>query len=323
MTLLERSTALGLVLLCGTTFGLAGGCGSSDDKKAQTGAAEAGAAGAEPTGSGGSSSDGGKSGSSGGPNQASAGKGGNATGGVDNGSGGEATAEGGTGVIMHGGVSGQGGASDVDAGGAPPLAECNTEGSATNLDATSDAIYRICPGALVRVPFDVYDATDSFSCCGVAGAKPAFGVTLLGEYNHDGGGNLEFVVPANAPYGSYALELTCPTDPATQSLSLEVGNTAAPLVESVDGEITPDSDMRVNGLNLGTVTRVAAIRASDHRSYECVFDPKTQQTATSITCNFGNKIPKSVGNDFFYIDVFTDGCGFAPNPPTFKVMLPT
>jgi len=324
MALLERSTALCLVLLCGTTFGLAGGCGSSEDKKAHPAGEDAGAAGAEPTGSGGSSSEGGKNGSSGGPSQASAGEAGNVAGGADNGSGGQTTSgDGGTGLSAPGGAGGQSGAPDTGEGGAPPLAECSPDGSATNLDATSDNIYRICPGALVRVPFDVYDATDSFTCCGVADGKPAFGVTLLGEFNHDGGGNLEFIVPTDAPHGSYSLELTCPTEPATQSISLEVGGTPAPVVQSVHAEITPNGDMLVQGLNLDTVTRVAAIRASDRQSYECPFDPKTQQTATSLTCNFGGNIPKSVGNDFFYLDVFTDGCGFAPNPPMFKVTQPT
>ena len=253
----------------------------------------------------------------------SAGQAGSPAGGVHEGNGGEAAGEGGTGLSPQGGAAGQAGASDTDAGGAPAVAECVTDGSATNLDATSDAIYQVCPGALVRVPFSVYDATDSFSCCGVSDGMPRFGVTLSGEYNHDGGGNLEFIVPQDAPLGSYALELTCPTEPATQSISLEVGGTPAPVVQSVHAEITPNGDMLVQGLNLDTVTRVAAIRASDRQSYECPFDPKTQQTATSLTCNFGGNIPKSVGNDFFYLDVFTDGCGFAPNPPMFKVTQPT
>jgi hypothetical protein len=93
----------------------------------------------------------------------------------------------------------------------------------------------------------------------------------------------------------------------------------APAIHSVDAYVTPTSKLLIRGKNLADVSRVTAID-SDQQSYPCFF--KSQDvTATSIRCDFGNAIPLSVdANDYYTIDVFTERCGHAPDPPWFEVV---
>jgi hypothetical protein len=93
----------------------------------------------------------------------------------------------------------------------------------------------------------------------------------------------------------------------------------APAIHSVDAYVTPTSKLLIRGKNLAEVSRVTAID-SDQQSYPCFFKPQ-DVTPTSIRCDFGNAIPLSVdANDYYTIDVFTERCGHAPDPPWFEVV---
>ncbi|HEX2877384.1 MAG TPA: hypothetical protein VHP33_39315 [Polyangiaceae bacterium] len=93
----------------------------------------------------------------------------------------------------------------------------------------------------------------------------------------------------------------------------------APAIHSVDAYVTPTSQLLIRGKNLAEVSLVTAID-SDQQTYKCFF--KSQDvTPTSIRCDFGNAIPLSVdANDYYTIDVFTERCGHAPDPPWFEVV---
>jgi hypothetical protein len=93
----------------------------------------------------------------------------------------------------------------------------------------------------------------------------------------------------------------------------------APAIHSVDAYVTPTSKLLIRGKNLAEVSVVTAID-SDQQSYKCFFKPQ-DVTDTSIRCDFGNAIPLSDdANDYYTIDVFTERCGHAPDPPWFEVV---
>jgi hypothetical protein len=93
----------------------------------------------------------------------------------------------------------------------------------------------------------------------------------------------------------------------------------APAIHSVDAYVTPTSKLLIRGKNLAEVSAVTAID-SDQQSYKCFFKPQ-DVTPSSIRCDFGNAIPLSVdANDYYTIDVFTERCGHAPDPPWFEVV---
>lgn len=290
----SRSCA-GLLVL-GGAFTLAAGCGSDDPKQASR--ADAGAAGAAEPAPAGGGNGGAVDEVAGAPGVPSAGHGGSATAG---GNGGDANE-----------INDAGGA-----GGGSPIASCERAGSVSGLDLDAAPIHQGCRGALLAVPFEADDASATFACCGVSTSRPRFGVSLEGAYNFEGGGLLELQVPEDAPFGSYQLDIDCPTTAGRQAITVQINDAAAPMVLSVSAEITPSGPMVIAGKNL-TPVHVGAVRASDGSYFGC--EPR-QESATRITCDFGGAIPVSTdSNDVYYIDVVSDECGYAASPPAFTVV---
>lgn len=281
---------------------LAAGCGSSDKKK--TAPTQAGAGGdGDPAAGGGKSDAGGPSGAGGASPVSGAGKGG----------------------VEQGGAPTAGAAGDGPAtagaggeGGAPTSNACAPAGNLLSLDFDSEPIYQGCRGAVVRVPFTAEAGDSALTCCGSSTSTPAFDVELTGAFN-DGSGTFEFEVPGDAPFGPYALEVTCQTNAVDPAFSLEINDADAPFVLSVSALIESTGSMLIQGQHLGDVNRVGAFRATDGAYYECVFAAE-DQSDTSIECSFDGNIPSSVDeNDTFVIDVASEDCGSAKNPPSFLV----
>jgi hypothetical protein len=295
MAFLRGSGVLAVVLL-GSALS-ASGCGSDDDKKSRR--ADAGAGGIDdgPT-SGGSEAEPG-----GAPSTTPVGHGGAGAGGEGEG---EAPVE----------LGGAGGAQGT--AGAPALPACEVAGTVTGLSINPEPIYQGCRGAVVKVPFDAEDATAAFACCGVSTSEPEFGAQVQGAFSGETG-TLVFTVPSDAPLGTYALAMICPTDPTERSFAIEVNDAGAPEVLSVSAEITPAGAMVVTGKNLQNA-KIGAVRASGEGYWECLV---ADSSDTSVTCNFNGDIPISQDqDDSYFIDVYTEECGFAPNPPQFLVVAP-
>lgn len=272
---------------------LTNGCGSSSEKKAVRPVGDAGDAGASgETGSAGAEAAGAPS---------------------DAGSAGDSGAAG----VAQGGRSGGGGG--PGAGGDGSL--CLADGNITELQVDPEPIYQVCRGAIAKVPFDLKDAPDTFTCCGtVSGADvSSYALTLPGFFNNDGGGHFEVPIPNDAPYGEQSARIVCTTQPNDQGFSFKVNDSSAPQILSVNAAVTPTSKMLIKGAHLFDVTAVGAIRA-DGRRFECVFKPE-EKTSTEILCDFGGEITLSKNeNDYYFIEVYADGCGYAPSPPPFLVV---
>jgi hypothetical protein len=289
--LASKRPVLGLGLICCGGWLLAAGCGSSDGKK-RVPSSDAGAAGE-------SESAAGQSGAGGAPTDSPGGVGGESVAGAPGGAGGAAS---------FGGAGGDGGA------GGGPAPTCVAEGSITGLSLNPEPIYQGCRGALVKVPFDVDVAADTFTCCGASTSSPAFTLSLDGTYNQDGGGDLVFEVPDDAPFGSYALNLVCQTQPNDQVIAIEINDLAAPTVTGLlSTEVLPTRTVSVTGENLEAVTYVNAVHA-DGTGFECVIQEQTH-TATQLDCSFPNGVPISS----YFLELYTERCGYAVSP-TFMVI---
>jgi hypothetical protein len=282
--------------VCAGAFALAGGCGSDDGKKA-TQAEEAGAAGQS---DGGGPSSGGSESSAAGATPAP--------------SAGQAGADlGGAGGVANAPEAGQAG--QMAAGGAPTIDHCAVNGSVTGLSLLTEPIYQGCRGSLVHVPFGASDSTATFTCCGVSTSSPAFGAALPSVSNFDGGGDLLLEVPSDAPFGSYAVNLTCPTQPSNHAFALEINDAAAPIVTGATAQIASGDTLVVSGENLDTLTSITAVRPSDGTVSFCNID-LASQSATSVSCTF-NSIPPSANDaDVYVLDVANETCGAARNRPT-------
>lgn len=293
--------ALSVLLVCGSAFALASGCGSDDGKKTVLGN-DAGAAGA---GEGGGPSSGGSMSSPGGAaGEPSAGQAGAVT-----------ANEGGVGGVSSGGAASAGEAGQ--AGAAPIVNDCETTGAATGLAVWTEPTYSGCRGSLVHIGFDVVNSDNTFSCCGVSTSKPAFVKSLQGISNQDGGGDLLLAVQSDAPLGSYSLDITCPGQAAPEGISLEISDTAPPVVSDVTAEIFPNDTLVITGENLDTVTSVMATNPSTGNTAFCNIDAQST-TATSLSCSF-NAIPATNAGEAYILDVSNNACGSAQHRPTFIV----
>ena len=298
MTLLaSKRYALGLSLICGGAWLTAVGCGSSDNKKAAP-SAEAGAAG---VGEGG----GGQAGTAAGgaPSEPVGGVAGQSVGGA-------------AGETSLGGMPGSAGAGPSGGAGGEPAALCVAEGSVTALTLDSEPIYQGCRGAILKVEFFVELAADNFTCCGVSTSAPAFTLPLNGVYNHDGGGMLAFLVPVDAAVGSYALNVTCQTQPDEQVIALEISDSPAPVVDSITEEVPPGGQVHITGQNLLGVTGIIA-NSADGVTVSCDFQD-IDQTDTGIDCTLPTGIPLTT----YTLDVVSASCGWAASSPTFVVATP-
>ncbi len=294
---------LGAALACGLAFA----CGSDDGKKVAD-AGEAGAAGSPEAGA---------PGVGGGDTEGPAGAAGDAPvgGGGEGGTAGAGVAAGAAGAEA-GGAGGQAG---EGAGGAP-VNECVTEGSVTAMTINPEPIYYVCPGGLLQVPFSAEGADDSFTCCGVSTSNKPFYQSVEGEYESYRGNVLEMLVPEDAPLGYYAMQLTCAGTSNEVAFAVQVNEGAVPVVHSISAVITPNGNMEIDGENLSDVTYVSARRLSTGVWHECLFDEQ-DKTNTSITCNFGGDIVVSTSNDDYYIiEVYSQNCGHAADPPLFLVV---
>ncbi len=297
--LASKRSILGLGLICCGGFLAAAGCGASDGKKSLRGP-EAGAAGED---------------------QASGGEAGAATGGAvgapEGGAAGDATGgvAGQAGASSSGGVSSVGGGGQSGGEGGAPAATCVAEGSVMGLTLNPEPIYQGCRGAFVNVPFDATLTPDTFTCCGASTSTPAFSLELSGTSNHDGGGDLVFQVPEDAPFGSYALSLVCQTQPNDQGIAIEINDLVAPKVTSITEQIAPTDVLHVVGEGLDGVSYVSAVDAGGTSVGECV--SQQAPTATSLDCNFPNGLPAAT----YFLELYTEACGFAVSP-TFLVVDP-
>ncbi len=290
----------------GGVFVLASGCGSDDGKKAVK-AEEAGAAG---------QSDGGAPNSSGGSVSSPSGAPGAA--GVDAGrAGAVGTAEGGAADVGAGGVAAAGEAGQ-GAGGAPTVNECAMDGNVTDLALLTEPIYQGCRGAVVHVPFDATDSTATFTCCGTSTSKPSYDALLQGLSNFDGGGDLLLPVPAEAPLGSYAMNVACPAQMGGQAFALEINDLAAPVVTDATTSMFPMDPLVITGENLGGVTAITAVKHDGSAIAFCNIDAASR-TATSVTCSFDSIAPSKDAGDLYELDIASEQCGSAANRPSLLV----
>lgn len=299
--------ALGALLVCGGgVFVLASGCGSDDGKKAVK-AEEAGAAG---------QSDGGAPPSSGGSMSSPSGAPGAA--GADAGQAGAlGSADGGVGGVGAGGV-GAAGEAGQGAGGAPLVNECTMDGTVTDLALLTEPIYQGCRGAVVHVPFDASDSTATFTCCGTSTSEPSYDALLQGLSNFDGGGDLLLPVPADAPLGSYAMNVACPTQVGGQAFALEINDLAAPIVTDATASMFPKDPLVITGENLDGVTAITAVKLDGSSIAFCNIDAASR-TTTSVTCTFNAITPSQDAADLYELDIASEQCGSAANRPSLLV----
>lgn len=279
-----------VLVACGAVS-LAISCGSEDDKKRSSREGEAGQAGAAPD-----ASSGGNAGEPSTP--ASAGEGGSPS--AMGGAAGESPAP----------EAGAGGTAAVEAGGAggePPTFACVTENNATGVTFSNEAIYAGCRGARLYVDFNATSSDHDITCCGVSNAKPAWGTALAGVAPESTNGLFGFIVPADAPLGLQAMDVTCSTGKA-DAFSLEVKAGAPPVVTDVASEQVMVGDpVVINGSNLAGVTSVMAY-GSEGTAFECVIDAE-QSTDTKLQCGFSDVVPTGI----FQLRVAQENCGWAVN----------
>jgi hypothetical protein len=185
----------------------------------------------------------------------------------------------------------------------------------TGLTLNSEPIYQGCRGAFVSVPFDAILTPDTFTCCGASTSTPAFSLELSGTSNQDGGGDLVFQVPEDAPFGSYALSLVCQTQPNDQGIAIEINDLVAPQVTSITAQIAPTDVVHVVGAGLDGVSYVSAIEAGGAPVGECV--PTQAPAAESLDCTFPNGLPAAT----YFLELYTESCGYTVSP-TFSVVDP-
>ena len=302
MALLPRAS---LALVLSSAFVLAVAC-SSTNKKTALPAGEGGeagsseAAGAPAVAGGGSAGEGG----SGEPAPAAG-----AAGEVS-----EGGAGGSTSVESAAGAAGEG---TVGAAGSGDVA-CMPSGSVGGLGFDTEPTYSVCRGGLALLPFLATDADPQFSCCGTSNAAYDFPLLGLSDSQGDGKGQLEFLVPADAPLTEQAVSAACSDGPSSSTAKISVTDSAPPTVGSVSEQIVTTNDtLQINGSHLGTVDRIRAIPLDDQASYavRCNIDPETQSD-DSVTCSFAF-IPEGR----YVISVFDAFCG-AVSTPMFHVSKP-
>jgi hypothetical protein len=173
----------------------------------------------------------------------------------------------------------------------------------------------------MRVPFSAEDASASFTCCGSSTSVPAFELPLVGSYDFDGGGTFELVLPADAPFGTYAMNLICPTSQDGRAFAIEVNDAPTPVVHSINAEIAPTEAMLVKGEHLDTITSIGAFRLADGAYFECAF-ALADRKATSVACIFVDIPASQTRDDYYIIDVASETCGSAADAPLFLVSPP-
>jgi hypothetical protein len=297
MALLTRST-LGLGLLVGAAFVLAAGCGSSDKKAATRG-------------------DGGEAGAVAAPG----GDGGQAHGGSSStaGAAGEVASVGG---VSDGGASpiagGTGGTSPNQAGeasvGGVPAFDCTPAGDTVGLSFKSNNTFRVCRGALGLLNFSVQTTDQQFVCCGTSSGR--YGFEGHGLSDNDGGGDVTFLVPPDAPLGAQTLNLTCAAGVIATPISINVTDDGFPVVDSVTATVAPNGNVTIVGSNLLNVDRMRAVPVDPNgEQFYCNIDTQSA-TAEKVTCKLSGGTP--AGD--YVIGVFTAYCG-ATNSPKFKVIV--
>ena len=291
----SSSRAAGLVaLVLGGAFVAAIGCSSGSAKKAVLPGDDAGAAGAaEAAGGAAGASEPGAAGAAGESPVGAAG-----------------AAEGGAAGAAEGGAAGAG---EAGAAGAAPLA-CTPSGDVVGASFPTEPIYTVCRGAGQLVPYDVMSSPAEFTCCGVSDTTPIpYDVVLSGVSNGDGGGQVAFIVPEDAPLGAQTISAACSGGNVANNIALEVSDAAPPVVTGVTASVSVNGSPVVSGSNLSGVTYLAAV-AADGSNYECTFGP-TSATDTSITCDLGADTP---AGDYVMV-AHQDDCGYAVNTPAFVV----
>jgi hypothetical protein len=248
---------------------------------------------------------------------------------------------GGGGAGGHGGmpaVAGEGGTpSEAGQGGAPTLAEAGAAGASIAEAGAAGAgplgpdsctpsgnvgpvtlpgtPITVCRAARVESGFTSNSGDPSFGCCGVSDTSRPYGVAVSG-ISSDGGGQLSFVVPADAPLGAQSVKVTCSSGQATNSFQVVVTDTPAPVVTGLDSSFIFGGDtLVINGSNLGQVSRVVAVPVGAGQAADCAVD-SAASTASSISC-----VLDALDGDYTVVVEQSD-CGFAVNTPVVTVATP-
>jgi hypothetical protein len=291
----------GLLVGCAAVLGV--GCSDDSGSKKRGGTAgEAGEGGeAEGGTGGGASGSGGKSGSGGLP--AVAGEGG-------------APSEAGQGGAPTLAEAGAAGASEAGAAGAGPLGpgSCMPSGNVAPVTLPGTPI-TVCRAARVESGFTASTGDPTFACCGVSDTTQPYGVSLSGV-SGDGGGQLSFVVPADAPLGAQAVTVTCSSGKATNPFQVLVTDTPAPVVTGLQSSLIFVGDtLVIQGSDLGQVTRVVLVPVGAGQTSDCIVD-SAASTVDSISCVFNG-----AAGDYTVVVEQSD-CGLAVNTPALTVGTP-
>jgi len=287
----------GLLLGCAALFGVGCSDDSSSKKRGDT-AGEAGEAGEPAGGAGGTG--GGASGHGGMP--AVAGEGGTPS----------EAGQGGAPILTEAGAAGAS-VSEAGAAGAGPLGpgSCMPSGDTSPLTLPGTAI-SVCRAARVESGFTASTGDPTFGCCGLSDTTQPYSVSLSGV-SGDGGGQLSFVVPADAPLGAQSITVTCSSGAATDPFKVLVTDTPAPVVTGLELSMIFEGDtLVIQGSNLGQVTRVVAVPVGAGQTTDCIVDSGAS-TADSISCAFNGP-----AGDYTVLVEQSD-CGFAVNTPALTV----
>ena len=279
-----RARGMGLfVLLTGCAVTMAVGCGSSSKKSINPTQGDAGAAGANEGGAAGSSEE-----------PSAAGQAGSDEAGAGGVAGGAA------------GSAGEGGS----AGTTEPLA-CAPQGDANALAIDNEAPPSVCRGAAAFTIYSTDDADYSFACCGVSNTETPYSaqLTAFGEGTLGNRGLIQFVVPADAPFGTQELAVTCEAGPADTVFRVDVKEGTAPVVTSIDTSTIAISTpgLTLTGKNLADVSDVYLVPTDGGRLQSCDVD---MTTASSVHCLFEALYPGE-----YNVVAATEACGAAVNQP--------
>jgi len=242
------------------------------------------------------------------------------------------------GAAGHGGtmaVAGEGGVrSEAGQGGAPSLGEAGAAGASVaeagaagagplgpgacvptgNVSAVTlpGTPISVCRAARVESGFTASTGDPTFGCCGVSDTSQPYSVSLSG-ISGDGGGQLSFVVPADAPLGAQSVTVTCSSGQATNAFQVLVTDTPAPVVTGLESSLIFVGDtLVIQGSDLGQVTRVVAVPVGAGQATDCIVD-SAASTADSISCVFNG-----AAGDYTVV-VEQPDCGFAVNTPALTV----
>lgn len=199
------------------------------------------------------------------------------------------------------------------AGGQPPVSSCVPSGATLLPNVDSEPIYSVCRGARLVVPVTAEDTDETFTCCGVSNAVPAWGTDFLGRDYVATGGSFLFEISKSAPLGAQSMTIDCLNGPVGGAIQLNVVEGAPPVVTGVTTPLVSGDTMFVDGSNLSGVTDAWAI-APDGSQYECIIISEGNSD-TSFGCFF-DAIPTGT----YRLRVNEEGCGLATIQFEFEVV---